>query len=86
MTTITYRQSPSVTARSNATLATQEPARDEMAETVYQRAMQCLWEGADSSAGYCGGEAGHVAGHRGGGGIVDRPGHLRAELTSTIQG
>src|SRR5436309_15704615 len=55
-------------------------ARDEMAEPVYQRAMKSPWEGADSSVGYCGGEAGHVAEHRGGGGIVDRPGHLRAEL------
>ena len=54
--------------------------RGEMAEPVYQRAMKSLWEGADSSVGYCGGGAGHVAGHRGGGGIVDRPGHLRAEL------
>lgn len=59
-------------------------ARDEMAETLYQRAIQGLWEGADSSAGYCGGGAGHVAGHRGGGGIVDRPGHLRAELMGGI--
>jgi hypothetical protein len=36
-----------------------------MAEPVYQRAMKSLWEGADSSVGYCGGEAGHVAEHRG---------------------